>query len=84
LEDPDFYRGPTLRRPNGALDHRPAYDQAGFETYVETQLAPVLNPGDVVILDNLPGHKSDKAAKSSRSRSLVPLPSTLQPGFEPY
>jgi hypothetical protein len=60
LEDPDFYRGPTLRRPNGALDHRPAYDQAGFETYVETQLAPVLNPGDVVILDNLPATKATR------------------------
>ena len=29
-----------------------------FETYVETQLAPALKPGDgVVILDNLPAHK---------------------------
>jgi transposase len=32
-----------------------------FETYVETQLAPTLNPGDVVILDNLSSHKSEKA-----------------------
>ena len=32
-----------------------------FETYVETQLAPTLDPGDVVILDNLPSHKSEKA-----------------------
>jgi DDE superfamily endonuclease len=32
-----------------------------FEIYVETQLAPTLNPGDVVILDNLPSHKSEKA-----------------------
>jgi hypothetical protein len=24
-----------------------------FDTYVETQLAPTLQPGDVVILDNL-------------------------------
>jgi len=34
-----------------------------FETYVETQLAPTLAQGDVVILDNLPAHKSDKAAR---------------------
>lgn len=33
-----------------------------FETYIETQLAPTLNPGDVVILDNLSSHKSEKAA----------------------
>lgn len=32
-----------------------------FETYVETQLAPTLQPGDVVILDNLASHKSEKA-----------------------
>jgi transposase len=34
-----------------------------FETDVETQLAPTLSPGDVVILDNLPAHKSEKAAQ---------------------
>src|SRR5215467_13026600 len=32
-----------------------------FETYVETQLAPTLSPGDVVILDNLAAHKSTTA-----------------------
>jgi hypothetical protein len=32
-----------------------------FGTYAETQLAPTLQPGDVVILDNLPSHKSAKA-----------------------
>jgi hypothetical protein len=35
-----------------------------FETYVETQLAPTLLQGDVVILDNLPAHRSEKAAQS--------------------
>jgi len=39
-----------------------------FEIYVETQLAPVLHPGDVVILDNLPGHKSEKAAEILKKR----------------
>lgn len=32
-----------------------------FEVYVETQLAPTLSRGDVVILDNLPAHKNEKA-----------------------
>lgn len=32
-----------------------------FDVYVETQLAPALQPGDVVILDNLPAHKSPTA-----------------------
>ena len=32
-----------------------------FEVYVETQLAPTLRPGDVVILDNVAFHKSQRA-----------------------
>ena len=39
-----------------------------FETYVETQLAPTLRPGDVVILDNLASHKSEKAKAALRKR----------------
>jgi transposase len=39
-----------------------------FETYVETQLAPTLEPGDVVILDNLSSHKSDKAQAILKQR----------------
>jgi transposase len=39
-----------------------------FETYVETQLAPTLQPGDVVILDNLSSHKSEKAAALLKQR----------------
>ena len=39
-----------------------------FETYVETQLAPTLSKGDVVILDNLPAHKSEKAAQCLKQR----------------
>jgi transposase len=38
-------------------------NKAAFESYVETQLAGELNPGDVVILDNLSSHKSAKAAE---------------------
>ena len=39
-----------------------------FDTYVETQLAPVLTPGTVVILDNLSTHRSPRAAASLRNR----------------
>jgi transposase len=39
-----------------------------FEIYVETQLAPTLEPGNVVILDNLPSHKSDKAKAVLKQR----------------
>jgi transposase len=43
-------------------------NRAIFETYIETQLAPTLKPGDVVILDNLASHKSEKAAAILRQR----------------
>jgi transposase len=39
-----------------------------FETYVETQLAPILAKGDIVIMDNLPAHKSPRAEKAIRDR----------------
>ncbi len=39
-----------------------------FELYVETQLAPELSPGDVVILDNVGFHKSERAAELVRQR----------------
>jgi DDE superfamily endonuclease len=43
-------------------------DRRIFETYVETQLAPTLQPGDVVILDNLPAHKSAAAEAAIRAK----------------
>ena len=43
-------------------------DRRIFETYVETQLAPTLEPGDVVILDNLPAHKSAAAETAIRAK----------------
>ena len=41
-----------------------AMDGPAFDTYVPTQLAPTLSPGDVVILDNLNVHKSPRAAEA--------------------
>ncbi len=38
-----------------------------FNAYVQTQLAPTLGRGDVVILDNLPTHKSAYAAEVLKS-----------------
>jgi transposase len=43
-------------------------NRAIFEAYVETQLLPVLQPGDVVILDNLSSHKSETAERAIRSK----------------
>jgi transposase len=39
-----------------------------FEAYIETQLAPPLHKGDVVILDNLAVHTSEKAAQCLNQR----------------
>ena len=41
-----------------------AMNRPAFETYIETQLAPLLSPGTVVILDNLSTHKSPRAAEA--------------------
>lgn len=38
-------------------------DRVAFTEYVRQVLVPELRPGDVVILDNLPGHKGEEAAR---------------------
>jgi transposase len=43
-----------------------AIDREAYNVYVETQLAPTLRRGDVVILDNLSVHKSAVAAQVLR------------------
>lgn len=45
-----------------------AMNRAAFNIYVETQLAPTLQAGDIVILDNLSVHKSAKAEAAIRAR----------------
>lgn len=45
-----------------------AMNRTAFNIYVETQLAPTLAPGDVVILDNLSVHKSARAEAAIRAR----------------
>jgi transposase len=48
------------------IDH--PMNRETFDTYVETQLAPTLHKGDVVILDNLASHKSAKAEAVLKQR----------------
>ena len=43
-------------------------DRAIFDTYVRTQLAPTRQDGDIVILDNLPAHKSPAAEQAIREQ----------------
>ena len=47
-----------------------------FDLYVETQLAPTLQKGDVIILDNLSSHKSPKAAQMLKDIGCWFLPLT--------
>ena len=55
-----------------------------FEAYVEQVLAPTLSPGDVVILDNLPAHKSAcaRATIEAAGATLQFLP-PYSPDFNP-
>jgi transposase len=44
-----------------------AINGEAFDTYVITQLAPILEPGDVVVWDNLNVHKSPRAAEAIKA-----------------
>ena len=61
-----------------------ATDTAVFETYVAEVLAPELEPGDVVIWDNLKPHKSEEAieAVEAAGADVVPLP-PYSPDYTP-
>src|ERR1700722_3599277 len=59
-------------------------DRRIFETYVETQLVPTLEKGDIVIMDNLPAHKSPIAEKAILDRGRTgSVPAALQPRSQP-
>ncbi|XWN29806.1 MAG: IS630 family transposase [Devosia sp.] len=55
-----------------------------FKAYVEQFLVPVLSPGDVVVMDNLPAHKAAgvREAIEGAGASLVYLP-PYSPDFNP-
>jgi transposase len=55
-----------------------------FRAYVEQILAPTLDPGDIVVMDNLPAHKGAavRAAIQACGASLILLP-PYSPDFNP-
>src|SRR5829696_7699630 len=60
-------------------------DRGVFEAYVEHALAPVLQAGQVVIMDNLPAHKPKKRVRElieERGCELIYLPA-YSPDFNP-
>lgn len=61
-----------------------ATDTEVFRTYVKKVLCPRLRPGDIVIMDNLPPHKSEptleliELARATPSFSPPTLPISIQ------
>ena len=55
-----------------------------FEVYLEYVLAPSLKPGQVMVMDNLSSHKSERVREliEKRGRELIYLPPYL-PDFHP-
>jgi transposase len=59
-------------------------NRLAFETYVEKVLLPELRKGDVVIMDNLPGHKGPRVRQmiEAAGAELLYLP-PYSPDFNP-
>jgi transposase len=59
-------------------------NREAFETYVKKVLVPELKPGDIVIMDNLPSHKSPKVREmiEAAGATLQYLP-PYSPDFNP-
>jgi transposase len=53
-----------------------AMNRDSFDTYVQSQLAPALRPGQIVVADNLSSHKSTRAIEVLRAQGndLIFLP----------
>jgi len=63
---------------------RGAVNGDAFATYVEEVLAPALRPGDILVVDNLSAHKSERVTRAVAAAgcSLVYLP-PYSPDFNP-
>ena len=61
-----------------------AINRTAFETYVAKVLVPELRTGDIVIMDNLPGHKGSRVGEmiEAAGASLLYLP-PYSPDFNP-
>lgn len=54
-----------------------------FETWIETQLTPTLSPGDVVILDNVGFHRSERAEELVKARAWLLFLPPYSPDLNP-
>jgi transposase len=70
--------------PQACLVHEGSIDTAAFLTYLEQVLLPVLEPGQIVVMDNFTIHHNAqvKALIDSKGCQLLYLP-TYSPDFNP-
>jgi transposase len=76
-----FVCGLRLRGPVAPKAYDRAMNAETFETWLEQHLLPSLEEGDIVVLDNLPAHKSPRVAEIlARKGCTVKYLPPLQPG----
>ena len=68
MENANLHRRSAPGSPDRPICRRSTDEQAHLRDLVETQLAPTLRKGDIVILDNLSSHKSHAAEKAIRAK----------------
>ncbi len=82
LEDAVLHRRAAVSWAHRPFRPRHADEPAYLRNLCRTQLAPTLAKGDVVILDNLPAHRSpaaDKAIRAKGAMAALPAASTARP-----
>ena len=74
----------SLQGVQAAMTLKGALDGAAFEVFIEHFLCPVLQPGQIVIADNLGAHKSPRVKELIEEKEClwVPLP-TYSPDLNP-
>jgi transposase len=75
----------TLRGMGETLAVEGSTNREVFEAYVEHALAPTLEAGQVVVMDNLSAHKPTRVREliESRDCELIYLPAYSSPDFNP-
>ena len=69
LDHHDLRGGAAPGWRHRALRHQGAINGPSFQTYVAKCLAPTLCPGDIVVMDNLGSHKSQKVRAAIEARN---------------
>jgi transposase len=74
----------TLKGMQAAMTLENAVNEAAFEAFIRDVLLPTLDPGQIVIMDNLSSHKTDAVEELIRQAGcqLLFLPA-YSPDFSP-